>query len=38
VPVTRVTKVELITNLQISKAPCLTIPLTLVGCADEAIE
>jgi len=31
-------KIELATNLQTAKSLDLTIPLSLLGCADEVIE
>jgi ABC-type uncharacterized transport system substrate-binding protein len=37
-PVQRVTKVQLIVNLKTAKALNVTIPLSLLGRADEAIE
>jgi ABC-type uncharacterized transport system substrate-binding protein len=37
-PVQQVTKVELIINLKAAKILGITLPLSLVGRADEAIE
>jgi len=37
-PVVRSTKVELIINLKTTKALSLTVPLPLLGRADEVIE
>jgi putative ABC transport system substrate-binding protein len=37
-PVTQSTKVELIINLKTAKALGITVPLPLIGCADEVIE
>jgi putative ABC transport system substrate-binding protein len=37
-PVQQVTKVELIVNLKAAKALGITVPLSLLGRADEVIE
>jgi putative ABC transport system substrate-binding protein len=37
-PVEQATKIEMAVNLKIAKALCLTIPLPLLGRADEVIE
>jgi ABC transporter substrate binding protein len=37
-PVQQATKVELIINMKSAKALGLTVPLPLLGCADEVIE
>jgi len=37
-PILRSTKVELIINMKAAKALCLTVPITLLGRADEVIE
>jgi putative ABC transport system substrate-binding protein len=37
-PVQQATKVELIINMKTAKALSLTVPLTILGRADEAIE
>jgi putative tryptophan/tyrosine transport system substrate-binding protein len=36
--VQQVTKIELIVNLKTAKASGFTLPLSLLGCADEVIE